>query len=390
MMLKKYLLFIFSCFCFYGFSQQKVELSNFSEISIVTSGPGEFLYEKFGHTAVRVHDSVLKLDLIYNYGFFDLSGPDFYINFVKGFMKYKLVCYPFHYSLESAKKDKRWVKQQVLNLTLEEKNAIFNFLNHNALPQNASYLYDPFFNNCATKPRDILKEVLSSKLILDDNFTSSKSFRELMNAEIYQNTWGSVGINIALGSKLDKKATSEEYLYLPDYVFEALSKSKIIRNKQEPFVKKSQVLLDFKEKESKSNIINPLLVFSIILLIGGFITFKNYKNNYRTKWLDFSLFFTTGVLGFLILFLWFFTNHSTAPNNFNALWAMPLNIVAAFYLLKKETPKWITKYIQFLLILIGIVPILWLGRIQLFNWSLFPIFMLLVIRYLFLQKTLNS
>lgn len=370
-----------------GFSQSYKELSPQAEISIITSGAGEVLYEKFGHTAIRIKDDSLSLDQIYNYGIFDFSGANFYLNFTKGIMTYKLAGYPFYYSLRNAKEQHRWVKEQLLNITLQEKNSIFKFLQENATPSKARYLYDPFFNNCATKPRDIINNVLGDTIIWGNDFYSDISLRELMNAQIHQNTWGSVGINLALGSKLDKKATPQEYLYLPDYVFTALASSKIKRNGvEENLVKQTKILLNFKEKPQKSDVVSPFLVFLILLIIGSFITFKDFKNKRQTKWLDFVLFLLTGVAGILIVFLWFFTIHSTAPNNFNILWAFPLNLIIAFYMLRKNKPKWIKNYVLVLLvILVFAIPFIWICKIQLFNWSLLPLLFLLAIRYSFLN-----
>lgn len=381
-MFTRYITLFLCCFSFLAYTQKPVQLSAFSEISVVTSGPGEALYEKFGHTAIRVKDPMLQLDLVYNYGIYDFDQPNFYLNFTKGFMKYKLARYPFHYAVKSAQEDKRWMKQQVLNLSSEEKNALFSFLEVNASPKNAGYLYDPFFNNCATKPRDIIHKILGKKVVWSTDFTSNASLRELMNTEIHKNTWGSLGINLALGSKLDKKATAFEYLYLPDYVFKALATSKILNNgKEENLVRKTQTILNFKEKELKSSVVSPFLVFSIVLIIGLFISYNDLKNNKRSKWFDFFLFLTIGIVGGLVLFLWFFTNHSTAPNNFNILWAFPLNLIVSFYVLKKKTPNWIKKYTLFLLGLLVLIPVVWFSKIQLFNYTLIPLFLLLGIRY---------
>ncbi len=390
-MLKKTLTLLLFFFISFGFSQ-KVKLSTYSEISIVTSGPGDVLYEKFGHTAIRVKDPVLKLDLIYNYGIFDFDGPNFYLKFIKGFMNYKLARYKFYRSLKSASRDERWVKEQVLNLTKEERNTFFYFLENNAKPENAGYFYDPYFNNCATKPRDILKSILRDKLTFaDDSITKQQSLRQLMNKEIHTNTWGSLGINIALGSKLDKVTTAEDAMYLPDYVFSVIQNSSIKRNTGTvALVKKTETLLDFDEKEIKGDLFSPLLALSIFLLIGVFITYIDWKNNKRSKWFDFLLFLITGIFGTLIVFLWFFTNHSTAPNNFNFLWAFAPNLIIAFYITKKNPPKWISKYILCLLVLMAIIPIIWLTGIQLYSPYLPLFFILLTIRYLFLQKTLNS
>ncbi|MGG6231403.1 DUF4105 domain-containing protein [Tenacibaculum sp. SDUM215027] len=394
MMIKKYTFFLLALLSINTVFSQKVNslgLSKFSQISIITSGPGEELYEKFGHTAIRVKDPVLQLDLLYNYGIFDFDDPNFYVNFTKGFMKYKLARYPFHLSLKSAQQDERWVKEQILNLTQQQKNEFFQFLETNVLPKNASYFYDPYFDNCATRPRDIIQKITGDNLVFKDDFvTENLSLRQLMNKEINPNTWGSLGINIALGNRLDKVAPPIEYLYLPDYVFEALKSSKIMKNgKEEDLIQKTTILLDFKEKQSKSDTFSPFLAFFLFSLFGLFITYKDFLNSKRTKWLDFILFFTTGILGFLIVFLWFFTNHSTAPNNFNFLWAFAPNLLISFILLKNSLPKWVNVYVKVLLVLLILTPFIWLTKVQLYTYPIIPLFILLGVRYWYLQKTLN-
>ena len=394
-MIKKHLAILFILFCINTALSQvssTVSLSSFSKISIITSGPGEALYEKFGHTAIRVKDPVLQLDLIYNYGIFDFENPTFYVDFIKGYMKYKLARYPFYLALKSNQQDKRWVKEQVLNLTETQKNKFFQILEINATPKNAGYFYDPFFDNCSTKPRDIIKKVVGDNLIFRDKFVSEKlSLRQLMNKEIHPNTWGSLGINVALGNRLDKTATANERLYLPDYVYEALNSYKVTKvGKDENLVLKTNILLDFEEIKTQSDNISPFLIILLLSLIGLFITYKDYKNHKRSKWLDFTLFFFTGIIGLLIVYLWFFTNHSTAPNNFNFLWAFAPNLIISFLLLRKKTPNWIAKYCLVLLVFLVIIPVVWITKIQLLSFTLIPLFILLGIRYWFLQKTLNS
>lgn len=365
-MLKKYLTLFFIFFILnVSKAQQLFQLSAYSEISVLTYGPGYALYEKFGHTAIRIKDPVLQLDLIYNYGFFDLTESNFYVNFTKGYMKYKLVRYSFPPSLKHYNDDKRWAKEQILNLTNEQKNSFFSYLENNALPKNASYFYDPFYNNCSTKPADIIKNVLGKSVIFKDDFVvKNLSIRELMNNEIHTNTWGSLGINIALGSKLDKIATSKEYLYLPDYVFKSLACSKVIKNgKEENLIVTTKNLLDYPEKKLQPDAVSPFIIFFILLLVGLYITYKDFKNSSRSKWLDFLILFTTGLLGVLIVFLWFFTNHSTAPNNFNILWGFAPNIIISFLINKRNPPKWISKYLIFLLVLLVLIPIIWILRI---------------------------
>jgi hypothetical protein len=371
--------------------QAQVQLSVYSEISIVTAGPGSVLYEAFGHSAIRIKDPVLQLDLIYNYGIFDFNTPDFYTNFTKGNLLYKLARYDFKYFLASYKKDKRWVKQQVLNLNQQQKQAFLIYLENNALPENATYFYDPYFNNCATILRDITSTILKDQVIFsDNNLNKNLSFRQLMDKEIPWNTWGSFGINFILGSKLDTKPDFKQYMYLPDYVYSIFKNSTLfVKNQPKSLVKREDILLDYKELEQKISIFSPFLIFSIISFIGIFFTYRDYKKKKRTKWLDFTLLFVTGTLGIVVIFLWFFSDHSTTPNNFNFLWAFAPNVFIAFLVLKQHPKKWLHTYFKFLIFMLGLIPVFWVLEIQLFPISTIPLLILLFIRYLYVSKKLN-
>lgn len=368
-------------------SKSQVQLSVYSEISIVTADAGNELFEAFGHSAIRIKDPVLQLDLVYNYGIFDFNAPNFYTNFTKGRLLYKLGRYQFKYFLESYRQDKRWVKQQVLNLTQQQRQAFFMYLERNASPQNATYLYDPFFNNCASKLKDITTTILGDKVEFNDKEIEKElSFRTLMNREIHWNTWGGFGINLALGSKLDKTANLQQYMYLPDYVYTIFKNSTVyFKNQKKPLVKKEELLLDFPNRKQSLPLISPLLVFSIIALLGIFITYRDNKNQKRTKWIDTILLITTGLVGFLIVFLWFFTDHSTTPNNFNVLWAFAPNLIIVFLLNKGK--KWLSTYFIFLIFLLVIITIIWITNIQHFPIAVIPLLILLFVRYLFLSKS---
>ncbi|NVK51435.1 MAG: DUF4105 domain-containing protein [Flavobacteriaceae bacterium] len=385
-MRKNYFLLVYFLFStLVGVAQYK-QLSNTAEVSIITAGPGTILYEGFGHSAIRIKDT--NFDLVYNYGFFDFNAPNFYLNFAKGRLLYKLERYPFHYFLRSYQKDKRWVKEQLLNLTQKEKQQFFEYLENNAKPENATYFYDPFYNNCATKLREITEIVLKDNVRFKDNhINTQQSFRQLMNQKLPWNTWGSFGINLALGSKLDKVADAKEHMYLPDFVYIGFNNATVNRDgKSENLVKTDRTILKFDELRIKSSVVSPIFVFCLISLLGIFITYKDVKRRKRTKWLDFVLFFTTGLLGVLVLLLWFFTNHSTTPNNFNFLWAFAPNLIVAFMLSK--TNNWIKKYIWILIVLLVVIPFIWFSKIQLFSLAILPLLLLLIVRYVVLVKYL--
>ena len=389
MKIKFKFLFLFFFVTQLTFSQYKI-LSDKAEISIITTGPGIELYEGFGHSTIRIKDA--DFDTAYNYGIFDFNAPNFYLNFAKGNLLYKLASYPFHYFVREYQRDKRWIKEQVLNLNQTEKQQFFEYLEINSKPENATYLYDPFFNNCATILREITEKVLKEKVTFkEDHILEKKSFRQLMNVEIPWNTWGSFGINLILGSKLDNIATAKQHMYLPDYVYFGFKNAEVIHDsKTEPLIKKERFLLSFEELKIEPLFLSPFLVFTLITLLGLLITYKDVKRKQRTKWFDFLLFFSTGLVGIIIVFMWFFTNHSAAPNNFNFLWAFAPNLIVAFYILGDSPKLWVKNYLKLAFFLLLTCPLIWIGQVQLFPSSIFPFLLLLCIRFYFINSLISS
>jgi len=370
---------------------QKLVLSDQSEISVITAGPGDVLYEAFGHSAIRVKDPTLNLDIIFNYGLFDFNQPNFYINFIKGRLLYRIGKQSFKRFITSYDYQQRWVKDQVLNLSLADRKKMYKYLNENSLPENAEYLYDPYFNNCATKLRDLTIEILGNKVQFPNSFSNEDfTLRQLMNQELPWNTWGNFGINLALGKTLDKEIVAENYLYLPDYIHKAFEKTTITENKlTKPLVLKESELLRYPEKQIKIKWHNPFFVFSLLLLLTIIVTIRDQKRNRRAKWLDFTLFFMTGVLGLVICFLWFFTDHFTAPNNFNLLWAFVLNLYVAFTLLKRKIPSWTSYYLLSYIFLLFVAIIISMAGIQQFSNAVFPIIAMLFLRTFYVYRFLT-
>ena len=140
------------------FGQELPKLSQNAQISILTCGAGDQLYSAFGHTAFRVQDPTIGLDVVYNYGTFDFDKPNFYTNFAKGKLVYSLSRRSFERFLFEYEYEKRWVKEQILNLSNEEINTLFSYFENNYLPENRDYLYDPLFNNCSNITGILLKK----------------------------------------------------------------------------------------------------------------------------------------------------------------------------------------------------------------------------------------
>lgn len=383
MSLKKYLFLVFLAFSALGFSQKKIELTTLSKISVLTFGPGEDLYSKFGHTGIRIQEPSLGIDIVFDYGNFASFEDGFYWKFIQGQLDYTMGGRRYNSLIEDYKSENRWVREQNLNLSFEEKKQLFGFLETNFLPENRGYSYEFFFDNCATKIPEIFKIVFGEKIIYAVDYLEKKyTFRQLIHQKVKTNSWSGFGIDLALGSDIDKKATSYEHMFLPSYVYEQLSHTNL---NTQPFVKEDILIYDAKLTDKSSNfIISPFFWLSVLLVIVGFITYRDFKKNIQSKWLDFSLFFVTGAAGLLLFFLWFLTDHSATVNNFNILWTFPLNIIVAFIIIKKSTPLWISKYLWMLLILLVVTLILWVFKVQIFSPLILFILIALAIRYVFL------
>ena len=142
----------------------QAQFSNQSEISILTCAPGEELYSIFGHTAIRVRDSISNTDYVFNYGTFDFNTSNFYLKFMKGELNYFLSVTTFERFIREYEFQKRSIAEQHLNLTSNEKGSIIGALVNNSLPENREYHYHFFYDNCATRIRDIIDNNLSGAL----------------------------------------------------------------------------------------------------------------------------------------------------------------------------------------------------------------------------------
>lgn len=370
---------------FLGFSLQ-AQLSDKAQISIITCDSGQDLYSSFGHSAFRVQDSAKGINWVYNYGTFDFNTPNFYYKFARGKLLYSLSVTTFSDFLFTYELEKRWVKEQLLKLNREEQNALFRFLENNRKPENRDYKYDFLFDNCATKLPEVLKKVLGNNIEFNGaHLKNHFTFRDLIQQNLLTNSWSSFGIDLALGSVIDREAAPEEYMFLPKYVMLQMSNTTLAEN---ALVLRERTVLEYNNKRFNNNFgTSPLFWLLLLLLFTLTISFIDLRNGTRSRWLDFFLFLITGSAGLLIFFLWFMTDHSATANNFNILWAFPLNIAACYFLLRKDQiPKWMGKYIMILMVLLIITLILWIFQIQQFSPLIAVVFAILGHRYALLYR----
>lgn len=377
------LLFLFSSITV----NSQLKLSDQAEISVLTIGPGTLLMDAFGHNGFRVRDSERRIDKVFNYGTFDFDTPNFYLKFAQGKLNYKLSHDNYDAFFQNYIAQNRTVDEQILDLTRTQKQQVFDFLLNNAKPENIYYLYDFFYDNCATKMKDVLEVSLKNDLnFKEPNSFEPKTFRELIHNQVNKNSWGSLGIDVALGSVIDKTATPEEHMYLPKYIYSFFEKT-TFSNSNKSLVKQSRTLYKKVDKPiSNSFITSPLMIFGLLGLLILWITYQDYKKGLRSKWLDIGLFSITGLIGVILLLLWFATDHTATANNYNLLWAVPINLFILKQLLRPTPKKWFIKYLKFLIIMLCLLTLHWIIGVQVFAIGLIPLFIALLIRYVYLVK----
>lgn len=386
--MKKWLLLIL-LLPLWGHSQK---LSDNAEIRVVTCGPyqGE-LYSAFGHSAIRVVDPQSDIDYIYNYGVFNFNQPNFYLNFARGHLKYRLAVSHYNGFVKSYIEEDRFVHEQILNLDRSQTQRFFDFLQWNARPENMHYYYDYFYDNCATRIRDAIKEVMGDTVEFDGSYIQTDyTIRDLCDIYLKQQPWGDLGIDLCLGMPMDKKATSWMYMFLPDYLESGFDHAYIISaTGQKPLVKETVVVFEPGPDNAPFIWNTPTLWFSLVLFTGIVITYVEYKKKKHYKLLDVVLFTVTGLLGWLFMLLWFATDHRAAANNLNVLWAFPLHFPLALLLLREKPVAVLSRYFRFVWILQVIVLLGWPFFPQDLNHSLLPLMILLGFRAFVISRSLT-
>tara|TARA_B100002052_G_scaffold282983_1_gene293480 strand:+ start:239 stop:1399 length:1161 start_codon:yes stop_codon:yes gene_type:complete len=328
--------------------------SNSTQVSIITIGPYEKeLYSAFGHSGIRFWDPSNGIDYFYNYGIFDFDQPNFYLNFLHGKLLYKVGKYNYKSAEAFYKSQNRFIKEQILDIDDNDKMLLFKYLEENVQPENSSYLYNYIFNNCATKIRDVLFSVFQERVEFKSE-GEGMSFRSLMDLYLKKNEWGDLGIDICLGSSIDVEASNLDQMYLPDYLFTGLEIATLDNKK---LVNETLTYIpDY--NEYNQSIFSPKLIFIIVLLISIYISFRQIKYGLKYKYFDLILFCGSGLIGLLIIYLWGFTDH-LSKNNFNILWASPINFILPFLFSRETHKKWFIIYVIFYIAVLISLLILW-------------------------------
>ena len=326
-------------------------------ISLLTCSPGSELYSAWGHSALRVRYPELGADMIFNFGLFDFNTPNFYVKFVRGKLQYVLGIQELREFVASYEWEGRSIVEQKLNLTSEQKDSIISRLQYLYKPENRYYYYSFLYKNCTTELRDLIFTYTNTSEELL-NQEADETFRDLLN--IYTKSWARFGINIMLGSTLDRKVNRFERMFLPDYLMTGASETVTAEGN---LVGREETMLGLPQasdaKIGIGDIVRPEVIASLMLILVLLsLYFKKMEPCVRR-----GIFAFFGLAGLFILIVTTITEHTELYWNYNMLWLNPLFLIPAFIKRDKSCKVYRISLFVLLLSLIALA-IIWITGVQ--------------------------
>ncbi len=384
--MRKTILFIFLSFAFLTAKSQEIAFSDSLKISLLTCSPGSEIYAKFGHSGLRVIDYKNKYDLVFNWGLFSFQTENFYFKFIAGKTDYMLGVHNTEDFLVEYKERNSVVWEHVLNFNKQEKMKLISILMTNYKPENRMYRYNFVFDNCATRPRDLIINSVDGHILFQSTY-ESKTFRQSIENYVNTSTWPGFGIDIIFGIKSDRNMPQLESMFLPEVLkYEVMSAqiSNVNQNSKRPLILETNTLVTniYTPEEQLSFADQPFYVFSAILIFILLLSvYEVTLDKPHNTIFDSILLLLTGLGGVIVFYLMFFSLHPLVKYNFNILWLNPLNIIAAFLIWSKKLRivMFFYQLVNFSLLILALVAVAL--SMQLFNQSTFIIIAILLFRY---------
>jgi len=339
--------------------REQTERLNKLEISLLTCQPHDEVYSLYGHTAIRVKDTMGGEDYVINYGVFDTRKSLFVLRFIFGLTDYTMEIFPYEDFIQEYKHYGCGVYEQHINMDVFHKAAFIKALSENIRPENAVYRYNFFYNNCTTKARDIIINSIEN----EENFQfiasthgkvvagnlppiqrGERSFRDLVHMKTADYPWARFGNDLLLGVAADANTTYSEREFLPE-VFASDLDSAIIYSVaphlSTKLVDKAVWVLKPGTKWQNPDMPHfPLTPFQCAMLIFILaVLYSLFECFYLRRPLLWVHYVYTCLYAFvgIILFLMLFSQHPTVRVNFQILIFNPLFYIFAL-------PKYITRW----------------------------------------------
>lgn len=316
--------------------------SSSAKFSLLTCAPGDMAQDAWGHSAVRFFDPVNNIDIVYNYGTYDFEASNFVLNFLKGKLDYDLAIGSYANFLRVYDYYERSIWEQDFELGNTQINQLYQFLTNNALPENKTYQYEFFHDNCSTRIRNMLSSNLDGfkyKSAIQEEIT----FRQLLDVDLAARDWTDFGIDLILGATCDVDADFEQAMFLPNFLSEYMEEANYMRaGKQQNLLAPKKLILDHQargEVRKKSFFITPLPLFSFLALLELMIlVFREKLSQKIIRIYDYLWIVVLAVSSIIMMLMWFATEHVTCAQNWNLLWASP-GYVPMLFLFWKTNSK---------------------------------------------------
>ncbi|MFM2140668.1 MAG: hypothetical protein RLZZ25_933 [Gemmatimonadota bacterium] len=338
-------------------------------ISLLTFGPGDAIFERYGHNALRVRDVVTGSDLAYNWGMFSFEDPGFLRRFLSGETRYWVAAFPSQPLIEVYRQQDRTTEEQWLALTPAQAESLALAVARNALPEHREYRYDYFRDNCSTRVRDALDAALGG--ILRPQFTAGTTaltYRLESRRLSAPDPFAQAGIELALGPAADAPLTAWETMFIPMRLRDQLRQVTVataagpvplVAAETVHYVARRPV-----ERADPGGLVlgpfGPMLAMWGLLLVPLTPAMRR-RSRVPAAVLSGVWFGGTGMIGILLLGMWLGSAHLFWYRNLTLLLASPLSVVvaipAARAILAGQAPRWV----RGLLILLAAQSVLALG-----------------------------
>ena len=301
-------------------NSQEITLSTTAEVSVLTCGTGSEIYSLFGHTAIRIKDTTNFVDQVYNYGTFDFSTPNFYMKFVKGDLHYLETSCSFEEFFQEYLYEKRGIDEQVLDLSQDKKQALFDYLNASLQSEERFYTYKFIDKNCTTMVVNTLNKIIG-KPIIGNSPADAPTSRNILYPYFNGHFYLQLGTSIIFGSKVDLQS---DQVFLPSELYNNIKNLEVDNH---PICKESRKILDMEKTEIPFSWWDNYFVFCLffVLIIG-----LNKPSIYS------AYFGVVGLLGVFFIFAGFYSLHSELVNNYNVLLFNPVLFFVLYFELKNN------------------------------------------------------
>ena len=320
------------------------------EISLITCSPHEEVYSLYGHSALRVHDLRTGKDAVFNWGVFNFKAPHFVSRFVFGLTDYELGVGDFQAFCAYYKRWGSSVTEQVLNLTETEKQQVMAALADNLRPENRIYRYNYFYDNCSTRPRDIIEHNLNGRIQYTERQDYTPTYREMVHECVGHHRWAMMGNDLLLGLRADLKTTRAEQEFLPVNLLYDFDHAQIhaTDGSYRPLVKERRMpVMPGVQTRTPDFPLTPSQCTLCLLAVSLVIALAEWKQSKVFKLWDLLLMLVSGLAG-CVLFVMLFSQHPCTTLNLQLLVFNPLPLFYLYPVARSRKTRW--WYIQPLLI----------------------------------------